>query len=101
MHLWDHGYAAELAAGLGLEAGSAVVLESSWRSQLYHLHGHDSDWPGYGHSDLLGDESLENADVAAAQAWVVPATIVEHPKEIENAKTVVVERTVDEVSLLH
>ena len=101
MHLWDRGCSAELAAGLGLEAESAVVLEPSWRSQLYHLHEHDSDWPGYGHWDLPGDESLENVGVAAAQAWEVLAMIVVHPKEIEIVKMVVVEHIVDAVSLLH
>ena len=60
-----------------------------------------SNWPGRGHWDLRGDERLENVGVAAAQAWGVLAMIAVHTKEIENEKMVLVERIVDEVSLLH
>ena len=58
------------------------------------------DWPGCGHWDLPGDESLASVGVVAAQAWVVLAIIVVHPKEIESPKMVAVERIMDEVLLL-
>ena len=58
-------------------------------------------WPGCGHWDSLGDESLAGVGIVAAPARVVLAMIVVYPKEIENAKMVVVERIVDEELLLH